>query len=69
MTNLLLCQTWTYITHKKSIKIFSKSNKLKWNDRFKQNDESYSMTDVYDYFEFIITNLKQLLLIFRYKYI
>lgn len=46
MTNLLLCQTWTYITHKKSIKIFSKSNKLKWNDRFKQNDESYSMTDV-----------------------
>ena len=57
LTNLSIYYTW------KNIKSEYKTNKLKisaptWNDTFDLPDGSYSISDIQDYFEFIIKNMK-----------
>ena len=59
MSYLSIYYTW------KNIKSAYNNNKLKisaptWNDEFDLSDGSYSIADIYDYFEFIIKkNTKQ----------
>ena len=53
LANLSIYYTW------KNIKSAYNNNKLKisaptWNDEFDLSDGSYSIADIYDYFEFII---------------
>ena len=53
----MLYQILTIITHGKNIK--SSYNKFKtsaptWNDEFKLSDGSYSVSDIQDYFEYIL---------------
>ena len=57
LANLSIYYTW------KNIKSEYKSNKFKisaptWNDTFDLPDGSYSISDIQDYFEFIIKNMK-----------
>ena len=56
----------------KSIKKLYKNNKFKisartWYDKFKLSNGSYSVSDVQDYFEYIIKNIKQRLIILQFK--
>ena len=53
LSNLSICYTW------KNIKSSYKNNKLKisaptWNDKFELPDGSYSVSDIQDYFEYIL---------------
>ena len=53
LSNLSICYTW------KNIKSSYKNNKFKisaptWNDEFKLPDGSYSVSDIQDYFEYIL---------------
>ena len=57
LTNLSIYYTW------KNIKSEYNNNKFKisastWNDEFGLPDDSYSISDIQDYFEFIIKNTK-----------
>ena len=57
LANLSIYYTW------KNIKSEYKSNKFKisaptWNDTFDLPDGSYSISDIQDYFEFIIKNMR-----------
>ena len=57
LANLSICYTW------KNIKSEYKNNKFKIsaptsNDTFDLLDVSYSISDIQDYFEFIIKNMK-----------
>ena len=59
MVNLSIYYTW------KNIKFVYNSNKSKisaptWNDEFDLPDGSYSVSDIQDYFEFIIKKLETL---------
>ena len=50
--------TWKNI--KKSYKNSKfKLSASKWNDKFELTDGSYSVSDIQDYFEYIIRNMKQ----------
>ena len=58
MTNMLLYQILAFTTHQK-IQESYKSNKFKissktWNEEFVLPDRSYSISNIQDYFEFII---------------
>ena len=53
LSNLIIYYTW------KNIKSSYNNNKLKvsaptWNDKFELLDGSYSVSDVHDYFEYIL---------------
>ena len=53
LSNLTICYTW------KNIKSSYHSNKFKisaptWNDKFELPDGSYSVSDIQDYFEYIL---------------
>ena len=57
LANLSIYYTW------KNIKSEYNNNKFKisattWNDTFELPDVSYSISDIQDYFEFIIKNMK-----------
>ena len=57
LANLSICCTW------KNIKSAYNNNKFKisaptWNDKFDLPNGSYSITDIQDYFQYIIKNLK-----------
>ena len=57
LQNLYIYYTW------KDMRQQYKSNKLKiiaptWNDEFELPDGSYSVSDIQDYIEFIIKNMK-----------
>ena len=65
---MLLYQTLAYIW--KNIKKSYKNNKFKisaptWNEEFELPDGSYSVSDIQDYFEYILKNMKQLLIILQ----
>ena len=54
----------------KDIKKLYKNNKFKisaltWNENFEWSDGSYSVSDIQDYFKYILKNMKQLLTILR----
>ena len=68
LANLSVYYTW------KNIKSKYINNKLKisaptWNDTFDLPDGSYSMADIQDYFEFIITKHEFLTEIHQFKFI
>ena len=61
LSNLSIYYTW------KNIKSTDNNNKFKisaptWNDEFKLPDGSYSISDVQDYFEYILKNMEKILI-------
>ena len=57
----------------KNIKNSCNNNKFKiseptWNDKFELPDESYSVSDIQDYFEDILKNMEKILINHRYRY-
>ena len=63
-----MCYTW------KNINKSCKNNKIKiseptWNEKFELPDGSYFVSDIQDYFEYIIKNIKQCLIILQQEYI
>ena len=62
---MLFFKTYLVITRKKNIRRYYKNNKLKiiaptWNDEFELSDDSYSVSNIQDYFEFIIKKYETL---------
>ena len=67
LSNLSFYYTW------KNIKSSYNSNKFKisaptWNDKFELPDGSYSISDIQDYFEYILKNMEKILINHQYKY-
>ena len=61
LSNLYICFTW------KNIKKSYKNNKIKisaptWNVEFELSDGSYSVSNIKDYFEYILKNMEKRLL-------
>ena len=57
----------------KNIKAEYNNNKFKifaptWNDEFNLPDGSYSVSDIQDYFEYIIINMKLFMIVLLYKF-
>ena len=64
LSNLSIYYTW------KNIKKSYKNNKFKisaptWSEQFELSDASYSASDIQDYFEYVLKNMKQLLIILQ----
>ena len=60
---MLLFKIYLFITRRKKIRKQYKNNKLKiiaptWNNEFELPDSSYSVSDIQDYVEYIIKNMK-----------
>ena len=67
LSNLSIYYTW------KNIKSSYSNNKFKisaptWNDEFELPDGSYSISDIQDYFEYILKNTEKILINHQYKY-
>ena len=67
LSNLSIYYTW------KSIKSSYNNNKFKisaptWNDKFELPDRSYSVSDIQDYFEYILKNMEKILRNHQSKY-
>ena len=66
-SNLSIYYTW------KNIKSSCNNNKFKisaptWNDKFELPDGSYSVSDIQDYFEYILKNMEKMLINHQYRY-
>ena len=64
LSNLSIYYTW------KNTKKSYKNNKFKisaltWNEEFELSDRSYAVSDIQDYFKYILKNMRQLLIIFQ----
>ena len=64
LSNLSICYTW------KKIKKSYKNNKFKisaptWNEEFELPDGSYSVSDIQEYFEYILKNMETRLIILQ----
>ena len=64
LSNLSIYYTW------KNIKKSYKNNKFKisaptWNEEFELLDGSYSVSDIQDYFEYVLKNMRQFLIILQ----
>ena len=67
LSNLGIYYTWKYI--KKSYKNNKfKISALTWNEEFELSDGSYSVSDIQDYFKYILKNMRQLLIILQLWY-
>ena len=60
---MLLFKTHQFITLQKIVKQHHKNNKPKiiaptWNDEFELRDSSYSVSDIQEYINYIIKNMK-----------
>ena len=67
LSNLSIYYTW------KNIKSSYNNNKFKisaptWNDKFELLDGSYSVSDIQDYFEYILKNHAKILISHQYWY-
>ena len=67
LSNLSIYYTW------KNIKNSYNNNKFKisapkWNDKFELPDGSYFVSDIQDYFEYILKNIEKILANHQYKY-
>ena len=67
LSNLSIYYTW------KNIKDTYNNNKFKisastWNDEFEWPDGSYSVSDIQDYFEYILKKHGKILIIHQYRY-
>ena len=66
LSNLSIYYTWENIKS-------SYNNKFKisaptWNDKFELPDGSYSVSDIQDYFEYILKNMEKMLINHQYRY-
>ena len=67
LSYLSIYYTW------KNIKSSYNNNKFKiststWNDEFELPDGSYSVSDIQDYFEYILKNMVKMLINHQYRY-
>ena len=67
LSNLSVYYTW------KNIKNSYNNNKFKisaptWNDKFESPDRSDSVSDIQDYFEYILKNTERILINHHYEY-
>ena len=67
LSYLSIYYTW------KNIKSSYNDNKFKiststWNDEFELPDGSYSVSDIQDYFEYILKNMVKMLINHQYRY-
>ena len=67
LSNLSIYYTW------RNIKSSYTNNRFKisaptWNDEFELPDESYSVSDIQDYFKYILKNMGKILINHQYKY-
>ena len=67
LSNLSIYYIW------RNIKSSYNNNKFKisaptWNDEFKLPDGSYSVSDIQDYFEYILKNMEKTLINHQYRY-
>ena len=67
LSNLSIYYTW------RTIKSLYNNNKFKisaptWNDEFELPDGSYSLSDIQDYFEYILKTMEKILINHQYKY-
>ena len=67
LSNLSICYT------QRNIKSSYSNNKFKisaptWNDVFEIPDESYCVSDIQDYFKYILKNMGKILINHQYKY-
>ena len=68
LSNLSIYYTW------KNIKSSYNNNKFKisaptWNEEFKLPDGSYSISDIQDYFEYVLKNTVKVLIIHQLRYL
>ena len=61
---MLLCQTLAFTIHEKYKKSY-KNNKYKisaptWNEEFELSDGSYSVSNILDYFEYILRTMEKI---------
>ena len=66
----MLYQTLGYTIHGKNVKKLHMNNEFKisgptWNEELELPDGSYSVSDLQDYFEYILKNMEKRLLIFQ----
>ena len=67
LSNLSIYYTW------KNIKSSYNNNKFKlsaptWNDKFELPDGLHSVSDIQDYFEYILKNMEKILINYQFKY-
>ena len=68
LSNLSIYYAW------RNLKSSHNNNKFKisaptWNYKFELPDGSYSVSDIQDYFEYILKNIKKRLTIYQWEYI
>ena len=66
LSNLSIYYTW------KNIKSWYNNNKFRvsaptWNDKFELPDRSYSVSDIQNYLEYILKNMKRILINHQYS--
>ena len=64
LSNLNIYYTWKNIKKSYKNNKFEISNRT-WNEEFELPDGSYFVLDIQDYFEYIIKNMRQLLIILQ----
>ena len=67
LSNLSICYTW------RNIKSSYNNNKFKisaptWNDEFELPDGLYSVSDIQDYFKYILKNMGKILILISHQY-
>ena len=67
LSNLSIYYTW------RNIKTSYNNNKFKisaptWNDEFELSDGSYSVSNIQDYFKYVLKNMGKILISHQYKY-
>ena len=67
LSNLSVYYTW------KNIKSWYNNNKFKisaptWNNEFELPDGSYFISDIQDYFEYILKNMEKIMINHQYRY-
>ena len=68
LSNLSMYYTWKNIKSSYNNNIFKISAPM-WNDEFELPDGSYSVSDIQDYFEYILKNMEKILINHQYKYV
>ena len=67
LSNLSICYTWENKKSSYNNNIF-KISAPAWNDEFELPDGSYSVSNIQDYFEYILKIMKKILTNHQYKY-
>ena len=60
----MLCQILAFTIHEKNTKMSYKNNIFKisaptWNEEFKLPDESYSISDIQNYYEYVFKSIRK----------